>query len=365
MSKTTFISLLFLSFLAYAKDDSISNTFNQEISPQLHKDINDTLNVKNRLQNIGLSSTEITAIEFESAYYGHSYKKEGLEFEGPRILIETQVTERIKAQVRLAFDRIIKVEENKIIKPMDWNGFFRDAKIIIDINKNNTKNVDIPFVTVIGKQTLNTGTYNSEMPLREIGDLNGLSRIRGAYAIQFQMGSELIQGLDSVVLTAFTTGFGNREYQGNDTQKNRTGSMVIISKKMTENLLLTGTLVHIDYDQKPENRLNYGLVYTNQEKDLKVFFNQSIFNNNPIYQNSNTVWTLGVVKKVSAKGKMTAEATHVDNVKNQYSLGYTHKLNRTTATGVEVRRDQCINPNLCTDGTYWGGYFEYQWDRQD
>ena len=365
VTKTTFISLLFLSLLAYAQDDSISNTANDQISPQLHKDINDSFNVKNRLKNIGLSSTEITAIEFEAAFYGHNYEEQGLELEGPKILIETQLTERIKTQVRLAFDRLIKIEENKFAKPMDWNGFFRDAKIIIDINKDNTKNIEIPFVTIIGKQTLQTGTYNSEMPLREDGDLNGLTRIRGAYAIQFQMGPELIKGLDSVILTAFTTGEGNREYQGVDIQKNKTGSMVIISKKMTENLLLTGTLVHINYDQKPENRFNWGIVYTNQAKDLKVFFNQSILNNNPIYENSKTVWTLGIVKKVSPKGKISAEATRVDNVKNQYSFGYMHQLNETTTAGVEVRRDQCLNPNLCTNGTYWGGYLEYEWDKED
>ena len=89
-----------------------------EISPQLHKDINDTFNTQTRLKNIGLSSTEISAIEFEAAFYGHDYKEQGFELEGPKILIETQATERIKTQVRLAFDRLIKVEENKIV---NWN----------------------------------------------------------------------------------------------------------------------------------------------------------------------------------------------------------------------------------------------------
>ncbi len=360
-----FMSLLFLSVLAYAKDDSILNTFNQEISPQLHKDINDTFKTQTRLKNIGLSSTEITAIEFESTFYGYDYPEQGLELEGPKILIETQVTERIKTQVRLAFDRLIKVEENKIVKPMDWNGFFRDAKIIIDINKDNTNNVTIPVITIIGKQTLNTGTYNSEMPLRDDSDMTSLTRIRGTYAIQFKMGPELIKGLDSIILTTFTTGEGNREYQGNNIQKNKSGSMVIISKKMTENLLLTGSLFHINYDQKPENRFNWGVVYTNQAKDLKVFFNQSILNNNPIYKNSNTVWTFGAIKKVSQKGKITAEVTHVDQAKKQYSLGYIRELNKTTTAGVEARRDQCMNSNICTDGTYWGGYLEYQWDKED
>lgn len=356
LALTYLFILLSLNSIAAAED---------EISPQTHKDINDTFNVQTRLKTMGLSSTEITAIEFESAYYGHDYNEQGLEFEGPRVLIETQVTERIKTQVRIAFDRLIKIEENKIVKPMDWNGFFRDAKIIIDISHDNTKNIAIPFVTIIGKQTLTTGTYNSEMPLRDDGDLNGLTRIRGAYAIQFRMGPELIKSLDSVILTAFTTGEGSREYQGQDIQKNKSGSMVIVSKKMTENLLLTGTLVHINYDLNPENRFNWGLVYTNQAKDLKVFFNQSILNNNPVYKNSNTVWTFGLVKKVSPKGKITAETTRVDQVKNQYSLGYLHKLNKTTVAGVEVRRDHCLNSNVCANGTYWGGYLEYQWDKED
>lgn len=357
--------LLALSNTSLAEPNYIGPSSGEEISPQLHKDINESFNVKNRLKGAGLLNTEITSVEFEGTFYGNAYEEKGLEVEGPVITFETEISEKIKTEVRLAFDRLIKIEENKIEKPMDWNGFFRDAKIIIDINKDNTKGVSVPFVTVIGKQTLNTGTYNSEMPIRESSELNSLTRMRGTYAIQFQLGADFIKALDSVILTTFTTGQGQREYQGNDIQKNRFGSMVVISKKATENILLTGSLVHIDYDQKPENRFNWGIVYTTADKDLKIFFNQSLFNNNPIYKNSNTVWTFGVVKKISTKGKITAERTQVDNVKRQYSIGYIHELNDATAAGIEARRDQCINSNLCTNDTYWGGYIEYQWDKKD
>lgn len=61
--------------------------------------------------------------------------------------------------------------------------------------------------------------------------MHGLNRVKKAYAIQFQMGPELIKGIDSVVIAAINTGSGSDDTMGDNIQPASNGGLIVLTKK--------------------------------------------------------------------------------------------------------------------------------------
>lgn len=305
------------------------------------------------LNKIGIDGITIEG-EAKLNYNSGTPEGPGFDTDGPEVVIGVQSTNKaIRAEVTLAFQELIALEKNKFVKPMDWNAFLKEAKIIIDKDPSSGR----IFTTIIGKQTLSTGSNDSIMPVDDNGPLKALTEIPGAYAVQFQLDEKAVKALDSIIVSAFTTGKGNEDLMS---EANAKGAMVVISKKLSDALILTGSLTRINYQGEAETRLNWGAVYTNEKHGYSVFFNQAIFKHNPLYPESSTIYTLGATKKVSEKGTVTAEATN--GAVRQLALGYTHQISKNTSIGVGVRKTTC-NPIAEAAGTC-GVRYEGQLKRQ-
>jgi hypothetical protein len=310
------------------------------------KNENGTDAVEAYLNESVLSRYGIQMVSMEAlTRYDNSPDGKGFLTDGPEIVLEAKLSDRVRAQVRLAFQNLINVDMNHVTHPGDTDRFLDEAKIIIDKDPKSK----IPFVTIIGKQEVETGPMDSEMPLDDNEALHGLTRLKGAYAVQFQMGPELIKAIDSIALSAYSTGSGHGDTMGETIMPNAKGGSIVISKKLSEQLTLGGGLTHIAYPTNidtgsmPENRLNWGLVYTTKS-GYKIFFDQASFNYNPLHPNAKQVWTLGVVKHVTENSVVTVQRTEVGTESSEWDLGYTYQVTRKVSVGAEYRnRNSVVN----------------------
>ncbi|AZZ36114.1 hypothetical protein CIK05_04675 [Bdellovibrio sp. qaytius] len=283
------------------------------------------------LNKIGIADI---SIEGEANFkYNTGGEEHGIDTDGPEVVLGVQSTNKaIRAEIALAFQELISIDKNKLSKPMDWNAFLKEAKIIIDKDPSTGR----IFTTIIGKQTLSTSSNDSVMPIDDNGPLKALTEVPGAYAIQFQLDKEALKVIDSLIVSGFTTGKGSEDA---GLEPNTTGGMVVISKKLSDSLILNGSLTRINHEGAPETRINWGAVYTNERHGYSVFFNQAIFKHNPLYPESSTIYTLGATKQIGEKGTATVEAT--GGAVRQFALGYTHQISKKTLLGVGVRKTIC------------------------
>jgi hypothetical protein len=76
----------------------------------------------------------------------------------------------------LALQGLFDIEHAKLLKEKDFNEFFQEATIIIDQDKSSK----IPFVTIIGKQEIETGGATSGMLDDDAELMHGLNRVKKA-----------------------------------------------------------------------------------------------------------------------------------------------------------------------------------------
>ncbi len=355
------VGALFQFSFAFAETNTATEQqANTATEQQVSQALRDSSGLSGLLQSAGLKNTKIVSTEINVNAYSGGSDGMGLDTDGPAIVLESQISNRVRAQVKLAFQELVAVEAGHFVKPFNWSSFIEEAKIIIDQDPQSK----IPFVTIIGKQELENGSQDSEMTIEENGPLHGITRISGAYAVQFQMDEKFIKGLDSVAFSLFTTGHGNEDNQGDNVHAGAKGALVAISKNLSDRWILSGSLTHITYPGKNETRLNWGVVYKVDQGGYKVFFNHALFNYNPLYPDSKSVWTFGVVKKMGDKNSVTAEMSHVSGVKSQWGLGYRRQFTDHSSAGIGIRYDRCSS-GQCKSGTTVETQYRYSLEKED
>ena len=357
-SKFNFLAaslLLIASLNSACAEEPIPAVASEADEKVVNRIIEESSGIHGLLRSMGLKNVNIVSAEFKAGI-----SSDGSNFtEGPEVVLDKQISDHVRAQVKLAFTGLIRIENGRVQTNRDWNEFFKEAKIIIDQDKDSK----IPFVTIIGKQEIETSGFDSEMPIDDNELLHGLTRIEKAYAVQFQMGPELIKGIDSVMIAGFNTGSGSRDTMGENIQPASNGAMIVLTKKLSDQIILSGGLTRIAYPEHAEARLNWGIVYQSKDGKNKIFFNQAIFKYNPLYVDSKNVWTVGYVRKLTEKDSVTVEASRVNGLKTEMALGYTHQITKRGSVGVEVRKTKCFTLDNCTDGVIVNGQFKYSWDK--
>ena len=269
-------------------------------------------------------------------------------FDGPEITLEAKISERVRGHILLALQGLFDIQHVKLLKEKDFNEFLKEATIIIDQDKSSK----IPFVTIIGKQEIETGGATSGMLDDDAELMHGLNRVKKAYAIQFQMGPELLKGIDSVVVAAVNTGSGSDDTMGDNIQPASNGGLIVLTKKISDEIILSGGLSHIAFPEKAESRLNWGIVRKSKDGHNEVFFNQAIFQGNPLYTVANNAMTLGVIhQSANGKNSITLEASSVGRVKRELAIGLYRTVIKNLKAGIELRQTQCLNDDICATGT--------------
>lgn len=98
--------------------------------------------------------------------------------------------------------------------------------------------------------------------------------------------------------------------------------------------------------------MNWGLVRKSKDGHNEVFFNQAIFEGNPLYTVSHNAMTLGIIHQFSnGKDSVTIEASSVGQFKKELAIGAYHTVIKNLKAGVELRQTKCISEELCVKGT--------------
>ncbi len=272
--------------------------------------------------------------------------------DGPTVTIETEIPTKhllplsvqdsikLRTSLTVMFNEAFRVDQSKFEAPLlhgktDWNYFFREAKIILDIDPKTNS----PIATIIaGVQDLESGAFDTHMPIPDNEALRGLTRVRSAHAIQVQLNSKVF---DSLSVAVFNTGAGHPETMGDNIQAHAPGATVMFSKNLSERLKITSALTRISFPEKSEIRFNTGVAYENKEKGYTVFFDHVYFPNkgNLLYPDSTAAWTLGVIKQINSKHFLTAETTNVNNgAYREMALGYAYSISDRTSIRVGIRK---------------------------
>ena len=322
---------------------------------QVQRAMDESLSVQGVLNKIGLKNTKIVAGE---AFFDANHRPEEksvLSTDGPTIIVESEVSTRyllplawqdsvkLRSSLTMMFNEAIRIDQSKLGVPltngtMNWDYFFREAKIILDIDPKTHS----PIATIIaGVQDLESGTFDSVMPIPDNGALRGITRIRSAHAIQVQLNTQF---LDTLSVAAFNTGVGHPESMGENIKAHAPGATVMMSKKLSEHLRSNVAITQISYSDQTEFRLNTGIAYESKEGGYTIFFDHVYLPRkaNPLYPEANSAWTFGVIKRITDKDFITAEVTKVANGTSEdydeYAIGYKHTLTKKTSFGVGVRQ---------------------------
>lgn len=332
----------------FAKDE-------QAQAEQIQQAMDDSITVRGVLNKLGLHNTKVVAGEAFLDFNHRSGEGGFLSTDGPTITVESEISTkylvplgwqdsvRLRTSLTMMFNEAIRIDQSRLGVPltngtMNWNYFFREAKIIIDIDPKTNS----PIATIIaGIQDLESGAFHSAMPIPDNGALRGITRIRSAHAIQVQLNSRFF---DALSVAAFNTGAGHPESMGENIKAHAPGATVMMSKKLSEHLQANAALTQISYSDQSEVRLNTGIAYESKEGGYTIFFDHVYLpkKGNPLYPQATSAWTMGAIKQLTASDYITAEVTKINQDEGQdfdeYAIGFKHSLTKRTSFGVGVRK---------------------------
>ncbi len=303
----------------------------------------------------GLKNVQLSGVEAYFDFNKKSGAKGQLSTDGPTLTIQAEISKNlvplalneigtVTASTTLMTNELALLDQSKIKIPIihgevDWGHFFREAKIVLDIDPQSGS----PFATIVksatvGIQDIESEAFNSKMPILDNWALRGITRQRSARAIRLDLTPKI---LDSLALALFETGVYHPENFGDNPQPNSSGATVLMTKSFSERLKVSGSLTRINFPKGAEIRINSGIAYENKEKGFTIFYNRVDFKNNPLYPEATSASTLGVVKQITPRHAVTAETTNVnDGRSREYAVGYTYAATKRTTVGVGVRKTQ-------------------------
>lgn len=319
---------------------------------ELQRVIEDASGLKGMLNRLGLKNAQISGAEAFLDFNKSSGSKGQVSSDGPTLQLQAELSKEliplgisdlgtVTVSTTLMTNELAAIDQSKLKIPIahgevDWGHFFREAKIILDVDPNSgALFANIVKMATVGIQDIESDAFDSQMPIPDNGALRGITRQRSAQAIRLDLTSKI---LDSLAVAVFETGVYHPENFGDNPQPQSPGAVVMMTKNFSDRLRLSGSLTKINFPDKAELRINIGIAYENKEGGLTVFYNRVDFRNNPLYADATVAHTLGVVKKITEKHSITAEATSLNNGFKEYAIGYTYSFSKRTTLGVGVRK---------------------------
>jgi hypothetical protein len=301
------------------------------------------------------SKVEVTGAEVYLDVAKTSGEKATIGTDGPTIEVQAQfakdampVTLQNLGAISLAgtFDlnRMASIEDSKGKAPLlhgkvDWKNLFREAKVVLDVDPAS----GIPFATVIktatlGIQDIGTGTFNTAMPNDDNSLIRGVTRVRSARAFRIDLNNENFQEL---AIAVFKTHAHHSENYGENVQKSSPGVSMTMTKVFADRFTVNGSFTRINFPEKAEVRINYGLAYENPEGGYKLYLDGAKLKNNPLYPDATAARTVGLIQSFN-DGKLTAtlEQTNINNGTRERAFGLMTQVSKHFVAGAGVRVDQ-------------------------
>lgn len=340
-------------FLGY-NSISIAQVDPTEKNPELQQAIEDSSGLKGTLNRLGFKNPQISAAEAFFDFNKSPGSQGQISTDGPTLTIQAELSkELIPVSVRdlgtvtvsttLMTNELAVIDQSKLKIPIahgevDWGHFFREAKIILDVDpKSGALFANIVKTATLGIQDIESNAFDSQMPIPDNGALRGITRQRSAEAIRIDLTSKI---LDSLSVALFETGVYHPENFGDNPQAQSPGAVVMMTKSFADKLRVSGSLTQINFPNKAEIRLNSGIAYENKKGGLTIFYNRVDFMNNPLYPDATSAQTVGIVKKINERHSLTTEATRINNGYKEYAVGYIYSISKKTSVGVGVRKSE-------------------------
>lgn len=316
--------------------------------------IEDSSGLKATLNRLGLKNAQISGAEAFLDFNKSPGSPGQISTDGPTLTIQTEVSKElipfavsdigtVTVATTLMSNELAAIDQSKLKIPIahgeiDWGHFFREAKIILDVDpKSGALFANIVKTATLGIQDIESNAFDSHMPIPDNGALRGITRQRSAQAIRIDLTSKI---LDSLAIALFETGVYHPENFGDNPQPQSPGAVVMMTKNFSDRLRVSGSLTKINFPDRAEIRINTGIAYENKEGGFTVFYNRVDFRNSPLYPDATVAQTLGVVQKINEKHALTAEATRLNNGYKEYAIAYTYSLGKRTTLGVGVRKTE-------------------------
>lgn len=347
ISTSWLLSFLFLALPCHLMAQNETAQSNSEVQ----KAFEDSTGVSGTLKRLGLKNVEISGAEAFIDFNKNPDSKGQLSTDGPTLTIQAEVSKdlmplavsdlgTVTISTTLMTNELAAIDQSKLKIPIahgevDWGHFFREAKIVLDVDpKSGALFANIIKTATLGIQDIESDAFDSKMPIPDNGVLRGITRQRSAQAIRIDLTSKI---LDSLAIALFETGVYHPENFGDNRKSQSPGAVVMMTKNFSDRLRVSGSLTKIDFPDKAEIRINTGIAYENKEGGFTVFYNRVDFRNNPLYTDATVAQTVGIVKKIYDKHSVTAEATRLNNGYNEYAVGYIYNLTKRTSFGAGLR----------------------------
>jgi hypothetical protein len=332
----------------------MAQTNTTQSNPELQRAIEDSSGLKGTLNRLGLRNAQISGAEAFLDFNKSPGSGGQISTDGPTLTIQAEVSKEliplaisdlgtVTISTTLMTNELAAIDQSKLKIPIahgevDWGHFFREAKIILDVDpKSGALFANIVKTATLGIQDIESNAFDSQMPIPDNGALRGITRQRSAQAIRIDLTSKI---LDSLAVALFETGVYHPENFGDNPQPQSPGAVVMMTKNFSDRLRVSGSLTKINFPDKAEIRINTGIAYENKEGGFTVFYNRVDFRNNPLYPDATVAQTVGVVQKINEKHSLTAEATRLNNGFKEYAVGYTYSLSKRATLGVGVRKTE-------------------------
>lgn len=314
--------------------------------------IKETSGTEGFLSRLGLKKGKVTHLEAYADCNTTSGQECVFSTDGPTVTLHAEISNDLipvslqqlgtfSIEGTFMTNELVSIEDSKLKSSIingdiNWGHFFREAKVIFDIDPKS----GAPIATVIksatvGIQDIESNAFNSQMPIPDNGALRGITRQRSAQAVRIDMNSKLF---DSVSMAIFRTGVYHPENFRDNPQERSLGATVFMTKSFADHLHVSGAVTKVDFPEKAEVRINSGVAYESKEGGYSVFYNRVDFRNNPLYPDATMAQTAGVVKQLGSRHKITVEETRVNNGYREHAVGYTYSINARTSVGVGLRR---------------------------
>ncbi|MBC7715049.1 MAG: hypothetical protein H7177_17005 [Rhizobacter sp.] len=274
---------------------------------------------------------------------------ENVRLDQAEILLTDQLSENIKASIKLKLDRDLILDGAPLPQNFNFEDFIKAAHIEI-------KNIGgKPVAIVIGKQEIAYGFDNTlmpipkESPVHELGVHNEVVGFTVALDTNFQL-------FDKMEASVFETKDGDLRIGTID------GYAVRFSKDVSEQIQIKASAMHLGNGDNPElgveNRQDIGIIV--KSKDGKwTFWNENIhFDNNPDYRDSHFAISAGLSRKMGP-GQLSMDATLIPQTLKRVGLGYNVNLSKHIIVGAEANYTT-YNPGSETkDGMRYGVSIRY------
>ncbi|MBC7429793.1 MAG: hypothetical protein H7336_14355 [Bacteriovorax sp.] len=251
---------------------------------------------------------------------------ENVRMDQAEILLTDQLSENIKASIKLKLDRDLILDGAPVPQNFNFEDFIKAAHIEI-------KNIGgKPVAFVIGKQEIAYGFDNTMMPIpkespvHELGVHNEVVGFTVVLDTNFQL-------FDKIEASVFETKDGDLKIGTID------GYAVRFSKDVTKQIQVKASAMHLgngdNLELGVENRQDIGIIV--QSKDGKwTFWNENIhFDNNPDYRDSHYAISAGLSHKLG-QGQLAIDATLIPQTLKRVGIGYNMNLSKHVIVGAEA-----------------------------